>query len=540
VSEGGEVGEGPALTSGLAATSNTARRRRASAPPLVAAAALLLLLAATVRWVAVDSQVPDYDSGKHLLFSWEYGDHLAAWDLAEPITAYTSYPPVLHVVGAAATLIAGRNVAPPILAVALVFAPLMVLAVYRAGAVLGNRWTGALAAVFTIGTPMIVTEFRAYVVESAATALLAVATWLLIAGRRFERTGLSALAGLAVGLGQLTKETFVFFVVGFVAVLVLRGGWRNWSGLLAFASVATVVAVPWHVLHWHDLQVTGAWAQGGGSVWETRSLVYYGWSLVNRQLMLPLSLLFAAGATIACWRFVRRRRAGDHTPELVAGLLFGWAALTLYLHVKAPYYALPLTIYAALLATAWLASAPRGWFRLASVAIVAVAALNLAVAAFHVGDPPGVRVAFSGARESDEGPQGVGHATLVSPEAWPPTLAPGAHGDVLDLMRALRRRGVRTVEFDLDVDLPYFNPTGLTAFARIAGLRRRSRFDPFDPLRRRGRRFDLNRLRAPRDAFIGLEAPGRAARGCRQLGDGNAIFVTLGPPSSGRRICPSR
>jgi 4-amino-4-deoxy-L-arabinose transferase-like glycosyltransferase len=485
--------------------------------------------------------VPDYDSAKHLLFSWDYADHLTDWDLAEPVTSYTGYPPVLHVVGAVATLIAGRNVAPPILAVALVFGPLLVLGVYRAGALLGNRWSGALAAVFVIGTPMIVTEFRAYMVESAATALLAVATCLLVAGRRFERIGLAALAGLAVGLGQLTKETFVFFVAGFVAVQVLRGGWRNWPGLLAFASVATLVAAPWYVLHWHDLQLTGAWAQVSGAEgpqWGTRSLSYYSWSVVTRQLMLPLSLLSAAGATISCWRFVRHPRADDHTPELVAGLLVGWAALTVYLHVKAPYYALPLTVYIALLGTTWLASGRGQWSRPASLAIITVATLNFVVAAFHATNSPGVRVSLPRARESDQGLQGVGFATLVSGDAWPPTLGPGPHGDILDLMRALRRRGVRTVEFDLDVELTYFNPTGLTAFARIAGLRRRIRFDPFDPLQHRGPRFDLNRLRAPRDAFIGLEPPARAARGCRQLGEGNSIFVTLGPPSRRRRICP--
>jgi hypothetical protein len=257
--------------------------------------------------------------------------------------------------------------------------------------------------------------------------------------------------------------------------------------------------------------------------------------------MLPLSLVFVVGASMACWRFLRCRHDDDHTPELVAVLFIGWAALTVYLHVKAPYYGLPLTVYAALLVTTWLASARRWVSRLASVVIVAVAALNLAVAAFHLGDRHGTRVALPGARESSQGPQRAGYATLTSAEAWPPTLDPGAHGDVLELMRALRGRGVRAVEFDLKVDLPYFNPTGLTAFARIAGLRRRTRFDPFDPLGRRRRRFDLQDLRAPHDAFIGREAPVAQHREpCRLLGDGSAVFVTLGPPDGGRRICPSR
>ena len=326
--------------------------------PVAAGLLSLLVVAATARWIAVDSQVPDFDTAKHLITAWSYSDRLGDWDLGSPFEGYTEYPPLVHLVGAVGTLIASKNVGPPILAVAILFAPLLALGLYRSGRLLGSAWTGLLAVGFAVGTPMIVTEFRAYMLETPATALLAVAVWLLIESRRFEALVPALLAGGVVGLGMLTKQSFAFFIAGFVAVLFLRGGWRNWRGVAAFAGAALLIGLPWYVVHWDELRTTSEWALGEnseGPIWGAKNLSFYGWSFVNREFMLPLLALVAVGATASVIRFVRRPSPGDYTPELVGGFVVGWAALTFYLKLKSPYYALPLAVFAPLLATVWLA-----------------------------------------------------------------------------------------------------------------------------------------------------------------------------------------
>jgi 4-amino-4-deoxy-L-arabinose transferase-like glycosyltransferase len=499
--------------------------RRARTPPLAAALLALLLIAATARWIALDSQVPDFDSAKHLLTAWSYSNWLGDLNLGQPFSGYTEYPPLAHLIGAVATLIAGRNVGPPILGVAIVCVPLLAYGLYRAGTLLGNSWTGLFAVLFAAGTPMVVTEFRAYMLETTATALLAVVVWLLIASRRFERLVPAVVAGVVVGLGMLTKQSFAFFVAGFVAMLVLRGGWRNWRGMAAFAGAAILVGAPWYVAHWDELRTTSEWALGQnseGPIWGAKNLSFYVWSFLNRQFMLPLLVLFAVGVVVSVVAFVRRPALDDHTPELLAGLAVGWAALTFYLKLKSPYYALPITVFVALLGTVWLARVREPVRRAAVAGLALVAAVNFAVAAFHIGDPPGWRVALPGASDAP-GVQSARHVTFASPEAWPGSLGPGEHGDIVDTIRALKRRGVRRVEFDVGSDVAYFNTVGLTALTTVAGVLRPPTFNP-------------DALEAPDDAFIGREPTGPDS--CRPLGDGTSIYVTLGPPTTGRRICP--
>jgi 4-amino-4-deoxy-L-arabinose transferase-like glycosyltransferase len=470
--------------------------------------------------------VPDFDSGKHLLSTWSFSDALRAGDLTEPFSAFTSYPPVVHVVGALGTLIGGVHVAPPVLAAAVVFAPILVFGLYRAGTVIGDRWTGALAVLFAVGTPMIVSEFRAYMLEAAMTALLAPVIWLLLKSDRFERVGYAALAGVATGVGLLTKQTFAFFVAGMVAVMVVRGGWRHVLGLVAFAGAAAIVAAPWYLVHWDELRATSDWARGpnaAGPIWSAENLSWYVWDALNIQLLLPLSALAVLGGLVCLVRFARARRADDHTPELLAGAAVGWAALTFYLHLKAPYYSLPLTVYAALLAAGGIAALAERWRRPAAALLAVVAVVNFAMVATWTGEP--VTVALPTAK-ADSGPVNSRHVTLVSPTSWPPRLPPGEHGDVLGLMRRLEARGIEVLEFDVGTDISHFNATGLTALARIAGMARPPVYDP-------------GALRPPKEAFMGRQfiTPDEPSP-CIDLGDGSGVFVTLGSPFEGRRICP--
>ena len=286
-----------------AAASATSR-----APALVAAATVLLLLALVGWWHAVDGQPPDFDSGKHLLHAWAYTDSFEAGDLTAPLTEFTQYPPLAHVVGALGALVGGVEVASTILAAAFVFLPLLGLGMYRAGRIVGGPWTGALAMVFIAGAPLLLTSARAFLLETYVTALLACAVWLLLESRRFERPWPALAAGVAVSLGLLVKQPFAFFVAGVPLVMLVRGGWRRPLGVAAFAAPVLVLGAPWYIGHWDELRSTAEWVTGvnsEGPLLGAKNLSYYGWSVLNRGLMLPLALIGALGVLGAAVRFAR-------------------------------------------------------------------------------------------------------------------------------------------------------------------------------------------------------------------------------------------
>ncbi len=156
-----------------------------------------------------------------------------------------------------------------------------------------------LAAIFVLGTDLLTAQFHVFMLDAPEAAVVAVSIWLILACDDFNRVGVSGVAGLAVGVGLLTKVQYGPFVVGILLMALLRGGWRNRRGLLAFAAAAVVVGIPWYVDHLSQfstfLQVSTANPiVVPGDIPPTLSFAnftWYFWNILNSQLLVPLFAL---------------------------------------------------------------------------------------------------------------------------------------------------------------------------------------------------------------------------------------------------------
>lgn len=508
-------------------------------PAAATAAITAAFIATTLWWVIRDGRVPDFDSGRHIVVAFRFHEALARGELLTPLTTFTLYPPLVHFVGAIGAF-ASTHVDAFVVIQNLVFVPLLVAGCYGTALVFSRTPVAALlAAVFALGTPLVASQFHAFMLDAPQAALIAVTVWLVLATDRFASAKLSFLAGIAAGLAMLVKQTSILFGLGLVATVFARGGWRNGRGLLAFAGAAALVAAPWYAHHAGDLRpyaegaIThpgpGGFEDAPGALypprWSTKNAGWYFWNLVNNQLLLPLTLLFLVGTGFAAVRYLRRRAKDDLSPELIVGGLVSYLALTFAVSLHDPRYTLPATVYIAALATGWLAHVGRAVQIPAAALLVSIALINFAGVSFGLGKAE--RLTLPGAPESSLHER---QFTLYSPEGFVRG-GPSRGGDILAIMRAAHRDGVRVMEFDPTAVTLDFNGAGLEALALSVGITRPARYDPVSLTLDDA--FLLRRVVTPSDP-----------RPCATLDDGTGVYLVRGNPlipfESYRLYCPTR
>ena len=506
----------------------------------LAAVAAIVFLGVTVWWLTQDTRVSDWDSAQHTIDSFIVHDEILHGSWTAPFTEFNTYPPLAHLIGALGVFVGGHRTAVVIFALNLVFVPLLAAACFGVGRLVSGPRAGLLAVVFALGTPMIVSESHEAYVDPMQAALVAVSVWAILASRRFERWGIAALAGGATGLTMLTKETTPIFLAGLLIVVVARGGWRRWRGLIAYAVALGVVAVPWYLYHRAQLSqlVIAHTSQAnvaepnplGGTypaLFSLKNLSSYFWDAANIQLFGVLLLLFIVGTAAAIRSCARHWSSDNLYPELLGGVLVAWAGMTWLTH-KDPRYSLPALIYVAVLATAWISSVRprlRPWL---TAALLAGVAASFAGVAFGLGGGGyTLRVALPGAYAKS--PIGERYITLYSTNGWLRGAPESNDGNVPALLRGLRGDGVTAVTFCCANPID-FNVIGLSVMTAEAGLA-----NPVNPVALR-----------PQDVFLAVHAPlpGEPPP-CQRLSDGTGIYAVLGNPIGKpfpqyTFICPGR
>jgi 4-amino-4-deoxy-L-arabinose transferase-like glycosyltransferase len=452
-----------------------------------AGGALLLALgfiALTALWLSQDARVPDWDSGDHIQHSIYYYAQIDSGHISEVLKTDNPYPPVVELVGALAAFIGGLSVGSIVLTQNIVFVPLLVLGCYGTGRLVAGRTAGLLAVVFALSTPILVSEFHEFFLDPGLTAMVAVTVWLLLASDGFRDQRYALWAGGAAGVGMLTKQTFVFYIVGVIAVMLVRGGWRHWRHVLAFGGIVLAVSWGYYVYHFNylhqlskgviagdanSIQQTGLLHPTPGPdsrvppTWSIDNTLWYFWVLVNTVLRLPYALLFAGGTVASIVGFVRNRRRESLIPELVGGVVIAWFLITYLMSLHDPRYLMPILVYAAVLGTAWIVLLPRRWRLAVGPALGVLAVLNVASVSFGLGSR--VALAWPGTPERTFG---SGHVTLYSPQGWL-VGAPEKGGDIPAIVRAQKRRGIQQLGFESGGPA-YFNSQGLWALAELNAL----------------------------------------------------------------------
>jgi 4-amino-4-deoxy-L-arabinose transferase-like glycosyltransferase len=512
-------------------------RPRWSAPAWGAIGVTALFLAITCWWLTQDRSIPIFDAGLHLSLAINVHQALSSGHLLRALTLSVPYPPFAYLIGSLGILVGGVGIAPLILAENLVFVPLLALGCYQVGRLAFGPLAGLLAVVFALGSPLITVQFHVFMIDAPETAMVAVSVWLIIATEGFSRLSTSALAGLAVGLGMLTKEPFAIFVVGTVGVTAVRGGREAWRGLAIFAVVALVIALPWYIHEYKQIQSIGSEATASSTSSGSSSslqgiapprlsianLEWYLWNFLNAQLYVPLFLFAAVGWVWTIVGFVRRAPVSRLAVELAVGAFVGWATLT-ETFVHDTRYSMPLLVYLAAFGAGWIVRLPLRARTAVGAALVLVALANTLGASFGVGAH--VTAKLSGT--SSAALEHPGTVTLYSGEGFLVS-GPRRDGDLLALLQGLRNNGVRAVTWPWEQSVGAdFSTGGLVALLQIAGLEQVAESVQNAGLTRE-------------DAVLSNhEVTANAPPPCVLLDDGTGVWVRIGNPLAAgvRDYCP--
>jgi hypothetical protein len=499
-----------------------------------------LFLVITCWWLTQDRSIPTFDAGFHLSFVQRVYRELSAGHILKAFQVEEPYPPFAYLIGSLGMAIGGVNVDSPIIAENLFFVTLLALGCYQVGKRAFSPAAGLLAVVFALGSPLAIAQFHVFMIDAPETAMVAVSVWLILASEGFTRVGVSAVAGLAVGLGMVTKEPFAFFIVGVLGVTIvrvvlawIRDGSLRWQGLAAFAIVALVVAGPWYIQFYTLVNHVASVSVGAANHpqyindvaparYTIDNFTWYFWNFINYQLYLPLFLFAAAGWVWMCVRLVRRQPVSSLAPELLVGAFVAWVAITVTFDHDTR-YSEPILVFLAVIGTGWLVQLGRTT-RIALVTVLAiVACINTLGASFGVGKEVGVSLA------SSQTLQDQGHLTIFSNAGFIVD-KPMRDGDMLATLQALRDHGVRLVDLSESFLIePDFSLVGLTALAEIVGLKTAIGV--------------VGTKLSTRDASFahGKIEPGGTPP-CVRLDDGTGVWIRLGNPTApgARDYCPTR
>jgi len=519
-----------------------------------------LFIAISCWWVSRDLGIPSSDAASHLFTVVGYHDLLARGDIAAFWTRSGYYPPLTFFVGALSTFVGPLDEATPVIGANLVYGSLLAAGCYGTARLLAGPFAGFLAVIFALGSPLLIEQFHVFMIDAPEAAMVAAAVWLILASERFSRIGVSALAGLVVGLGLSSKEQFPIFIAGLLLVVLARGdGWRNWRGIAVFGGVALVIAAPWYVSNWG---VLGEYARAGlananlpprgkPDTFSLSNLGWYLWAILNGLLFAPLFAFAAVGVGHALATLAPRREASatGYRPELLAGLFVGWLGITLTPHHDMR-YAMPLIVYLAALGTIWIASLGRTSRRLATAALGAVVIATTLGASFGVGHD--VRILLTGraiATDVSFGIPAPDQITVYSNHDFVVS-APRREADLARVFAGLRASGVTGVAWadrTFVVGDTAADAQGIVLLARFAGLAIpdpalwESRSDPdlswdfHDP-----HHAFLIRGQVPREAMAATFSRHPA---CLMFADHSGLWITRGhlPGERGLRyVCPGR
>ena len=299
-------------------------------------------------WLKVDTRPPYSDMAGHAmttlrLASWPWRQWVIEGRILHELLNVNPYPPFFYLTTLPFVWFVWPTV-DAMLAVNVLYLGLLIFSTYGIGRLAVGRRAGLLAAFLVSMYPLIYGLSRQYLADVALTSVTTFAIFCLFWSRAFARRWPSLLLGITIGVGVLTKWTFIVFLVGPLLIALyatLRHATRARLINVALAGLLSLaIGLPWYLNNLDSLQafldfnrLLAAPQEGEAPIWSVESWIYYLRELLNQQVLLPFALLAALGTFLA----LRRCRMNSYLWMLVSWIAVGYIASTLFINKDTRY-----------------------------------------------------------------------------------------------------------------------------------------------------------------------------------------------------------
>ena len=201
---------------------------------ILAAAVFTTLVAVAAVWLALDRRPPEWDHANHLERAVTCAGDLARGDLRAVLARSSFYPPLVPCAAGLAYRLAPSDVAAA-QTVILAFLALGMGAVYVLARDVAGAPAGVVSALVFGTAPFVVFSALRFQLDLPLASMVALTLLVLTRVVAFEHRGWSVVAGLALGLGMLTKPPFAAYVLAPLVLTAARIRSRRAVANLALA-----------------------------------------------------------------------------------------------------------------------------------------------------------------------------------------------------------------------------------------------------------------------------------------------------------------
>jgi len=177
---------------------------------------LLFLVVSEVYWLEVDNSVIIWDQAEHFFVSAQYFRSVQEGTFSLQEIAYTDriYPPLVQMVAVPFYAVFGLSADIGIAGMNSVFLFILIFSVFGIGKKMMNQKAGVLSAFIVSMFPVIFIESRYFMTDIPLVAMVSLSLFTMLMTDGFRNRKYSLIFGLSLGLGMLTKYSFIFFITG--------------------------------------------------------------------------------------------------------------------------------------------------------------------------------------------------------------------------------------------------------------------------------------------------------------------------------------